>query len=110
MDKVDYKTNPMCRPVSPLMMSKRARTMRIYTTWIKREGCEGEDIPEILVAIDEYTMDSHGGGDEFLKAEGDKVLKEWGCVAAVRRNIILNVPDKDIIASFEEPIVEAEVE
>jgi hypothetical protein len=69
--------------------------MRIYTLW--HEG-QGGDLPWLVGAVDEYTVDENGG---FPTAYAE--LRE----RVYHRELIIDVPQKAVSALFESPEVEA---
>ena len=80
--------------------------MKIYTVWIKRDN--HEELPELVVAIDEYTVDNHDAG--FVDREADKVLEQWHNLKVIaRRSITLMVNGDDIDDAFKDEIIQAQV-
>lgn len=72
--------------------------MKIYTLW--HEG-QGGDLPWLVGAVDEYTVDENNG----LFPEAYAELRS----RAYHRELILDVPEKAVCALFEAPEVKAEV-
>ena len=71
--------------------------MRIYTLW--HEG-EGGDLPWLLEAVDEYTVDENGGfSEEYIKL----------LAQACHRELIIEVPAKAVRTLFESPEVKAKI-
>jgi hypothetical protein len=71
--------------------------MMIYTLW---HAGDGDDLPWLVTAVDEYTVDENGGfPPEYFKRREDKLVRE----------LILQVPMKAVSALFESPTVEATI-
>ena len=69
--------------------------MLIYTLW---HAGDGDDLPWLTDAVDEYTVDENGSfPPEYLKKRDDKLVRE----------LILQVPMNAVRALFESPTVEA---
>ncbi len=71
--------------------------MRIYTLW--HEG-QGGDLPYLVGAVDEYTVDENGG---FPKPYAELRIR------ADHRQLILDVPQKAVRTLFDLPEVVAKV-
>lgn len=68
--------------------------MLIYTLW---HAGDGDDLPWLITAVDEYTVDENGFYPEYLKTRDDKLVRE----------LILQVPMKAVRTLFDTPTVEA---
>lgn len=71
--------------------------LKIRTIW--EEGVDG-DMPWLVAAVDEYTIEEHGGIPDFYKKEMTKG----------RQELVITVPDKAVLKLFEVPVVEAKVQ
>jgi hypothetical protein len=71
--------------------------MRIYTIWHK--GDEGE-VPWLLDAVDEYTIDNNGGPPpSYLEHQAKNDVRE----------LILDIPEEAVRALFATPRTKASV-
>jgi hypothetical protein len=71
--------------------------MRIYTLW---HAGDGDDLPWLTDAVDEYTVDENGGfPPEYQKKRADVLVRE----------LVLQVPTKAVRALFDTPEIEATV-
>jgi hypothetical protein len=72
--------------------------MRIYTLW--HEG-QGGDLPWLVGAVDEYTVDENRG--KFPENYAELRARVY------HRELIIDIPQKAVSALFESPEVEAKV-
>ena len=66
---------------------------------------DGDGMPTVIEACDEYTEDSHGGIPEFFTEEVEKVEK----TGVVVRQMIVEIPESAVIELFKVQIVKGEV-
>lgn len=71
--------------------------MKIRTLW--EHGLDTES-PWLVVAVDEYTEDEHGGTPEFYQ-------KELETNPAIRRELIIEIADRSVDKLFETPMTVA---
>lgn len=73
--------------------------MRIYTLW-QREGSGDQDIPWIVDAVDEYTIDNNGEVPaEYLKKRANINVRE----------LVIDIPEAAVRKLFDSPEVKAKV-
>jgi hypothetical protein len=72
--------------------------MIIHTLW---HAGEDGDMPWIVDAVDEYTLDANGGEftPEYLKKRADPSVRE----------LLIDIPEKDVRALFDPPVVKATI-
>jgi hypothetical protein len=70
--------------------------MRIFTLW---HAGDGDDLPWLVTAVDEYTVDENGFPPDYQKKREDPFVRE----------LILQVPTKAVRALFDTPTVEATI-
>jgi hypothetical protein len=69
--------------------------MRIYTVWGVRKGAADE--PELMVAWDEYCVDSNPEG---FDEEVEKAIASWGSDLLATRPITLTIPESLVKNAF----------
>lgn len=78
-----------------------ANTIRIHTLWGTRKGFEDE-VPELMVAWDEFAVDNYPEG---FAADKQEAIDSWQDDLAAQRDIVLEVPFDQIEDAFKAPTV-----
>ncbi len=74
--------------------------MKIHTLWGPSE--EGDDIPWLVDSVDEYSIESIGGFPESYQKHVEQGKGQY-------RELIIDIPDKAVIAIFAVPTLIAKL-
>jgi len=72
--------------------------MRVYTLW-SRESADDTDIPWLVDAVDEYTIEENGFQKTYLEKRDSPNVRE----------LIIDIPEKAVRELFDSPGVKATV-
>lgn len=82
-----------------------ADTITIHTLWGLRRGFE-DQVPELMVAWDEYCLDNYPEGYEDEKR---KAVESWGDDLVDQREIAIRLPLDQVENAFRSPTIDGSI-